>query len=135
MLGGPGYPNAYFGLQVMSKQHIAVRKIYVGLLCLTAILITPKLYAGDEDMSPSVYQQFDPVTGYMITVESQPATQQNHAPAVVAADTSSTSPDDQAESPSQSQYWIYLLAAMLLGGGFAAWMRNKTNAVNRLGSN
>jgi hypothetical protein len=114
----------------MSKQHIAVRKINVGLLCLTAILITPKLYAGDEDMSPSVYQQFDPVTGYMITVESPPAASQNHAPAAVAADVASTPPDDQAEDPSQSQYWVYLLAVMLLGGGFVAWFRNKRIAVN-----
>ena len=132
MLGGPGYPSDYFGLQVMSKQHIAVRKIYVGLLCLTAILITPKLYAGDEDMSPSVYQQFDPVTGYMITVESQPTTQQNHAPA--ATDASLAPTDDQAENPSRSLFWIYLLAAMLLGGGFVAWMRNKKIAVNRVRS-
>ncbi len=118
----------------MSKQHIAVRNINVGLLCLTAMLITSRLYAGDEDISPSVYQQFDPVTGYMITVEPPPAAQQNHAPAAVAADVASTPPDDQAEGPSRSQYWIYLLAVMLLGGGFVAWLRNKRIAVNEVQS-
>jgi len=99
------------------------KKTYSCLLCLTAVLATPATYAGDEDMSPNAYHIFDPETGYMITVESLPDGQQ----ALAEADANSTADPlkDQAEDAIQNQTWIYLIAAILLAGGFAGWRRNK----------
>lgn len=109
----------------MSNIRNAVRKICISLLYLTAIFVTTRLYAGDEDISPSVYQQFDPVTGYMILVESPPVAQQNHPLREVDANITTDSLDNQAENSARPQLWIYLLAVTLIGGGFAAWKRNK----------
>lgn len=100
-----------------------VSRFCVSLLCLTAILMTPATHAGDEDMSPNAYHIFDPETGYMITVESQPDAQgaSAEADANIAAET----PDDQAENLAQSQFLSYLLIAILIAGGLIAWRRKK----------
>jgi hypothetical protein len=60
----------------------------------------------------------------MIPVEAPPAGQQNHA---MPQDEEATAeePNGQAEDSFRSQYLMYLLAVMLLGTGFIAWMRNK----------
>ncbi len=46
-------------------------------MLLVLILGTLAAYAGDEDMSPSAYHVFDPVTGYMITVDPLDEEQQD----------------------------------------------------------
>lgn len=42
--------------------------VFVGLLIL---IQTPSVIAGDEDINPNAYQQFDPETGYMMPVDPQ----------------------------------------------------------------
>lgn len=52
------------------------------IFCL-AVIVSPlqltHVLAGDEDMNPSLYQRFDPETGYMITIDQAPV-QSNHSP-------------------------------------------------------
>jgi len=110
---------------MINKEHQSARKICVSLLCLTAILISPTLYAGDEDISPNAYNIFDPVTGYMVPADSQPTAQQGHAISEVGPNIASEPQDNQAENSTRPQSWIYLLAVMLLTAGYAAWKRNK----------
>lgn len=38
-------------------------------------LITEAMWAGDEDINPNIYQQFDPVTGFLVDVDPQNAGQ------------------------------------------------------------
>lgn len=57
-----------------------------GILRLTTsaallVLLAVAARAGDEDISPSPYQEFDPVTGYMVTVDPAENQQQGHGPA------------------------------------------------------
>lgn len=58
--------------------------------CLLALLPLAGARAGDEEINPSVYQVFDPETGYFIDVEpppdQQPANSQPALPATVAGD-------------------------------------------------
>jgi hypothetical protein len=91
------------------------------LLCLTVLLVSPAIFAGDEDMSPNAYHIFDPETGYMITVESVPDGQI----APTGADSNKPVPSlgNQTETARDSQSWLYLIAAMLVVAGFAAWKR------------
>ena len=52
------------------------------LLLVTCLVLPLPGQAGDEDMNPSMYQIFDPETGYMIPVEKPPGHttgQQNHS--------------------------------------------------------
>jgi len=107
------------------KDHKSKRKKFVSLLCLTAFLTTPTIYAGDEDISPNAYNVFDPVTGYMVPADSQPTALQGHEMTEADANLAADPLNNQSENPAQSQRWIYLLALMLLAGGFAAWSRNK----------
>lgn len=77
-------------------------------ICLIAILGLPGLYpagpayAGDEEINPSVYQVFDPETGFFIDVEpppdAQPATTTHTPSAAPAATTAGTEPQTPAAS-------------------------------------
>jgi hypothetical protein len=97
-----------------------------GLLCLAVILITAAAYAGDEDMSPNAYQQFDPVTGYMIPVDDSSAPQRGHAaPGDAAAGNSADLPGSESKSSAQPPGWVYLLVAVLIVA-FVVWVKRKS---------
>jgi hypothetical protein len=70
------------------------------LLAVTLMISFVSVQAGDEDLNPSVYQDFDPVTGFVIDVvpppDDQQAAAQNHA-----ASTSAT-PPPVASTPATS---------------------------------
>ncbi len=96
-------------------------------------------FAGDEDMNPTAYQVFDPVTGYMIPADQLPP--QEHTPVTTADSTmpntstaassqSMTSQTSTAEETNQSPMWMYLVAGAIILGGFAAWVRNKGKISN-----
>jgi hypothetical protein len=87
-----------------------------GLLPLILILGTLAAYAGDEDMSPSAYHVFDPVTGYMITVDPLDEEQQD-----------SVVPDEippEVES-TVSVHWRFWIAAIAVSGGIAFWLHRR----------
>jgi len=88
----------------------------IGLLRLLLTLCTATLYAGDEDMSPSAYHVFDPVTGYMITVDPLDEEQQD-----------SLVPDEilpEIESTA-SGHWYFWIAAIAVSGGIAYWLHGR----------
>jgi hypothetical protein len=66
-------------------------------------LITEAMWAGDEDINPNIYQQFDPVTGFLVDVDPQNAGQhpKNAGQQIVASSQEknvSTSAPDLASS-------------------------------------
>ncbi len=84
-----------------------------GLLLLVLILGTLAAYAGDEDMSPSAYHVFDPVTGYMITVDPLDEEQQDSlVPDEIPPEVESTAP----------VHWQSWIAAIAVSGGIAYWL-------------
>lgn len=93
---------------------------------LTILLAVAGVRAGDEDISPNAYQEFDPVTGYMITVDPDAENQQDHAAA--DAQNAATSGHGAGEPPpgnGASRAWLYGLVAALAGAGFIVWVRSK----------
>jgi predicted amidohydrolase YtcJ len=113
------------GGKTVRKDRKSRRNTCAAHLCLTAILTTPALHAGDEDISPNAYNVFDPVTGYMVPAESQPTAQQGQSMTATNRDAGAEATDDQADKPTQLHSWILLLALTFLVGGYAAWKRNK----------
>jgi hypothetical protein len=69
----------------MSSLH--ARKLRLAASAALLVLLAVVARAGDEDISPSPYQEFDPVTGYMVTVDPAPDQQQGHGPAADEAAT------------------------------------------------
>ena len=74
-------------------------------MAIALMVPTVSVQAGDEDLNPSVYQEFDPVTGFVIDVvpppDDQQAAAQNHTastPVDPAASTAAT-PADVASTP------------------------------------
>ena len=66
-----------------------MEKCLLLVLLLLAYIIGP-VHAGDEDMNPTIYQQFDPETGFMIPIPAP-----THAPVTQSqtqTDTSQTVP-------------------------------------------
>ena len=98
------------------RKYILFRLAAIRLLSLVLTLCTATLYAGDEDMSPSAYHVFDPVTGYMITVDPLAEEQQDPA----AADDLSSEVDTTAPVP-----WQYWIATIVVAGGIAVWLHKK----------
>ena len=86
------------------------------LLPLILILGTLAAYAGDEDMSPSAYHVFDPVTGYMITVDPLDEEQQD---SMVADEI-----PPEVESIA-SDHWRFWIAAIAVLGGIAFWLHRR----------
>jgi len=68
------------------------------------VLLSASVRAGDEDISPSPYQEFDPVTGYMVTIDPAEERPQGHGPA--AAETDAQQPAEQAGDGS-SVSWLH----------------------------
>ena len=56
---------------MLKKLHVVTTIIYLVLL-----LPYSEVHAGDEDMNPTAYQRFDPITGYMVPIDSS-VTQQH----------------------------------------------------------
>ncbi|MEX2497119.1 MAG: hypothetical protein WD448_13570 [Woeseia sp.] len=81
-------------------------------------------FAGDEDISPSAYQIFDPETGYMIPVEPQTNPQQGHGP----------SPDDAQDDAATGggktarRLWLYLPILLIVLALGATRLRKKRAA-------
>ena len=67
-------------------------RVVLGLLILIFVPIC-HLQAGDEEFNPSVYQIFDPETGYFIDVEPPPDAQQQTGQNHTATATNTTSTD------------------------------------------
>ena len=98
------------------RKCILFRLVGIGLLPLLLTLCTATLYAGDEDMSPSAYHVFDPVTGYMITVDPLDEEQQD-----------SVVPDEilsKIESTA-SVHWYFWIVAIAVSGGIAYWLHRR----------
>lgn len=78
------------------------------LLAVTLMISFVSVQAGDEDLNPSVYQDFDPVTGFVIDVvpppDDQQAAAQNHAASTPVDSVASTSatPPPVASTPATS---------------------------------
>lgn len=123
------------------------RNIIRGFILLMTVLtgsIAVPVSAGDEDMNPTAYQQFDPVTGYMIPIENPPQNQQGHnsatstqasgeqqqaaAESITGAPAESTTASTSAPTSSSPSFWVYLLAAIVIIGGLAAWIRRGTRS-------
>ncbi len=97
-------------------KQILFRLAAIGLLPLVPAFWTATLHAGDEDMSPSAYHVFDPVTGYMITVDPLDEEQQD-----------SVVPDEippEVESTA-SVHWYFWIAAIAVSGGIAYWLHRR----------
>jgi hypothetical protein len=107
------------------------------LLCLLSL---SDVQAGDEDMNPTAYMQFDPVTGYMIPIENPPASQ--HAPATKTT-TGPATPAEPATSMKNTQpvrdgrrpypIWVPVLIGVIAIGMIAALIRKrKLNPESRM---
>ena len=94
------------------RKFILFRVSSTGLLPLVLILGVA-VYAGDEDMSPSAYHVFDPVTGYMITVDPLEEEQQDlMVPDDVPPEVEST----------VSVHWYFWIAAIAAAGSITVWL-------------
>lgn len=94
------------------RKFILFRVSSTGLLPLVLILGVAA-YAGDEDMSPSAYHVFDPVTGYMITVDPLEEEQQDlMVPDDVPPEVEST----------VSVHWYFWIAAIAAAGSITVWL-------------
>jgi len=97
---------------VRKRKFILFRVSSTGLLPLVLILGVA-VYAGDEDMSPSAYHVFDPVTGYMITVDPLEEEQQDlMVPDDVPPEVEST----------VSVHWYFWIAAIAAAGSITVWL-------------
>ena len=104
------------------RKYNSFRFTGVGLLPFVLTLWTATLYAGDEDMSPSAYHVFDPVTGYMITVDPQAEEQ-----GVATGDETSPEPEasEVADGLTTPVPWLYWIAAIAVTGGFVVWLSKR----------
>ena len=94
------------------RTYILVRVSSTGRLPLVLILGVAA-YAGDEDMRPSAYHVFDPVTGYMITVDPLEEEQQElMVPDDVPPEVEST----------VSVHWYFWIAAIAAAGSITVWL-------------
>ena len=109
------------------RKYILFRLAGIGLLPLLLTLGTVTLYAGDEDMSPSAYHVFDPVTGYMITVDPQAEEQDSAETGGVPPEVDPTEVTDEPIAPVPWQYWI---ATIVVVGGFAVWLHKRRESHN-----
>lgn len=89
--------------------------------------------AGDEDMNPSIYQRFDPETGYMVPIDPPP---QHNTPTTKAeAGTAQKEPQrqqavDAGRGPAEQRtrsllFWVAGAAGLLLLGAVLL-KRNRT---------
>ncbi len=93
-----------------------------GLLPLMSVLCTATADAGDEDMSPSAYHIFDPVTGYMITVDPQAEEQDPTTSDEASPELEPTEVEDGHTTPVPWHYWI---VAIVVSGGILVWLSKR----------
>ena len=94
----------------------------IGLLSLVMAIWTATLYAGDEDMSPSAYHIFDPVTGYMITVDPQAEEQD---PAASDEASPGLDPTEVADGLTTPVPWHYWIVVIVVAGGILVWLSKR----------
>lgn len=119
------------------------------IVSLTSFCCLTLVMAGDEDMNPSVYQKFDPETGFMVPVNVNPTGQHSKhgstpaqtPPAVtdgsskpvstpaqtpsVASDINNTPVTVQAGSNDHSILWAGGLLGLILIGGYVLLGRKR----------
>lgn len=94
------------------------------LLWLATFALTSPAVAGDEDISPSAYQIFDPETGYMIPVDPADARQGHEA----SGDDAQSVDEVASKDKGSRTLWPYpagFLLAFFLG---FLWWRKKSRA-------
>ena len=96
--------------------------------CLVLLLSSASLQAGDEDMSPSAYQQFDPVTGYTITVDPNDPNRQGHSTTDGQSPQTDTAELSAATEENRPYTWLYWVIVAIAGAGVLAWIRSKANS-------
>ena len=100
---------------------------------LVVLLAVRAASAGDEDLSPNAYQEFDPVTGFMVPVDPDADKQQGHGEDTTAqvehgdAAPDAAAPQDAWSGSSRWVYWAVVIAAAL---GVAVWLRRKAVALS-----
>ncbi len=95
-----------------------------GICALAATLYLPAVLAGDEDISPSAYQEFDPVTGFMVTID--PDAEHDRESSKNSADhESNDTEDDRDRSLGNANGALYLLIVVAAGVAIAVWMRRR----------
>ena len=99
-----------------------------SVLCRALLLcgLAGAAHAGDEDMNPSIYQRFDPETGYMVPVDPPP---QHNAPAKADAQEAGKPPAPATPGPAAEQtqspaFWVAGIAGLLIIGGIL-WRRKR----------
>ena len=133
------------------------RLLYTLFVCwLSCLCYVSPVVAGDEDMNPSVYQKFDPETGFMVPVNVNPTGQHNKhgttaaqttptatdvnsnpgssvaqtLPVAAAIDANSPPiPVVQPTSNDRSILWIGSLFVLMLAGGIVIFKRKRHKAV------
>lgn len=97
--------------------------------CLIALVFGAELRAGDEDLSPSAYQRFDPVTGFTITVDPDAQNSQEHGPTdgQTQSDAAHANDESTATEASPRYAWLYWVIALAAGAGVIVWLRGKAH--------
>ncbi|MGY8814730.1 MAG: hypothetical protein ACKVHQ_08425 [Gammaproteobacteria bacterium] len=106
---------------------------FISLIYKTVLLsilltgISSGVYAGDEDMNPTAYSRFDPETGFMVAVDPNETTQQDHTPAtdITSAPAEPVIASQPIEEPTQSFPLWTLVIAGVLGLGMIVLMIKK----------
>lgn len=130
-----------------------MKRLIYSLLFVSSLCWLTLVMAGDEDMNPSVYQKFDPETGFMVPVNVNPTGQHNkhgttaaqttptatdvssnpgssvpQTPTVAASETNSLPvPPVQATSEDRSMLWVGGLLGLIMAGGsiLLVWKRQQ----------
>jgi hypothetical protein len=99
--------------------------------CLVLLLSSASLQAGDEDISPSAYQQFDPVTGFTITVDPNDPNRQGHSTTDGQSQQSAPATEVAAATEaSRPNTWLYWVIVAIAGAGVLVWIRSKANKIS-----
>ena len=113
------------------KPHVA--KVRQGpraaIAAAAALLLAQPASAGDEDISPNAYQQFDPVTGFTITVDPDADKRQGHPPADAAiAEPAGQTPDRPAAGSGPRRAWLYALVLGIAAALYVARIRGRARS-------
>jgi len=128
------------------------RLLYTLFVCwLSCLCYVSPVVAGDEDMNPSVYQKFDPETGFMVPVNANPTGQHSkhgttaaqttptatdvnskagssvpQTPTVTASETNSPPvPPVQVDNNDHSMLWVGGLLGLIMVGGSILLVRKR----------
>ncbi len=131
----PGWYTTPVYLSRISMKYSNQLNFIVLAVCICVIMLPQtKVHAGDEDMNPTAYHRFDPVTGYMIPIEEPPQGQQDHSQttAPVTAQTNGMNQTTNATEDTvvSNSIWLYILASLTIIVGLAAWIRGKGTGIS-----